>query len=315
MDIPVIDFEAYGLHRSKPDEDKLQQLVSDVDRAFSTNGIAYIVNHGISKEQITSILNISKEFFSLPLESKEKYAMKGDEFYGYQGYETESLNPTGREMPDNKECYNYHPVMEKEMIFTKEIPESATAILSYSMLLKKIYLRLLEITTLALDINGDNLMKVSERLTRETFEMNQSALRFAYYPARNPKVDSKKEQLRFGEHTDYGCYSFITSNDVSGLEFQATSGEWIPVAPNSDALIVLAANCIQRMTSDRYRAVPHRGVFVDGKDSYKDRYSIIYFGQPDDDAVIKCLDGSNKYEPLTFLGYLKTLFKEKFKKY
>ncbi|XP_077990928.1 uncharacterized protein LOC144445260 [Glandiceps talaboti] len=313
MEIPVIDFEAYELHRSKPDAEKLKQLVSDVDKAFRGNGIAYIVNHGVSRELIETGFRQFKEFCALPLETKNKYARPENEIHGYLGFEKENFNPAGRPLPDHKECFNYYPPMKKELIYSEDIQDSGKTMFTLWSDMTTLYIRLLEITSLALDIDVEKLMKLHRGITdNNTSVKNNTTVRYAFYPALKASTKPKERQVRFGEHTDYGCYSFVVCNDVRGFEFQDTSGEWIPVPPNPDALIVLPSNCIQRMTSDKYRAVPHRGVFVEGQDSYTDRLSINFFGTPDNDAILECLDGSGKYKPVSYFDYLQALFHEKY---
>lgn len=36
----------------------------------------------------------------------------------------------------------------------------------------------------------------------------------------------------------------------------------------------------------------------------KPRVSLAYFVHPDDDTLVECIDGSNKYQPITSLEYL-----------
>ena len=40
------------------------------------------------------------------------------------------------------------------------------------------------------------------------------------------------------------------------------------------------------------------------------RQSIAFFSHPDDQCMITCIDGSNKYEPITSLDYLNMRFSE-----
>lgn len=35
------------------------------------------------------------------------------------------------------------------------------------------------------------------------------------------------------------------------------------------------------------------------------RRSIAFFMQPDDDIIVKCIDGSDKYPPITAIDYIK----------
>lgn len=41
------------------------------------------MNHGIKSELLDEIREMSKQFFKLPLEEKEKYSSKGDSLEGY----------------------------------------------------------------------------------------------------------------------------------------------------------------------------------------------------------------------------------------
>lgn len=52
----------------------------------------------------------------------------------------------------------------------------------------------------------------------------------------------------------------------------------------------------------------HRVMLPPAGDS-STRQSLAFFVQPDDDAVITCCDGSNKYPPVTGGGYLQERFK------
>lgn len=42
------------------------------------------------------------------------------------------------------------------------------------------------------------------------------------------------------------------------------------------------------------------------------RQSLAFFVNPDEDVTIRCLDNSNKYDPITSKNYLKMKFYEKF---
>ena len=49
----------------------------------------------------------------------------------------------------------------------------------------------------------------------------------------------------------------------------------------------------------------HRVVIPEApSDREKVRMSVVYFAQPDRDSLLQCLDGSDKYEPMTSLEFL-----------
>lgn len=73
-EVPVIDMF------SSPDE-----LHRRVREACATWGFFQVVNHGVSSELLDRVQIVSKQFFELPLETKEKLECKleGDRVLGY----------------------------------------------------------------------------------------------------------------------------------------------------------------------------------------------------------------------------------------
>ena len=46
-------------------------------------GVLQVVNHGIPNSLIDGVKRVGKEFFQLPLEEKQKYAVKEGDLQGY----------------------------------------------------------------------------------------------------------------------------------------------------------------------------------------------------------------------------------------
>ncbi|KAJ8298921.1 hypothetical protein KUTeg_022981 [Tegillarca granosa] len=82
----------------------------------------------------------------------------------------------------------------------------------------------------------------------------------------NSKSDLKPGQLRCGEHSDYGTVTFLFQTD-DGLE-------------------------------------KHKVGMPTGSQKKQGRQSIAFFINPDDETIVKCLDGSGKYEPISSIDYL-----------
>ena len=59
---------------------------------------------------------------------------------------------------------------------------------------------------------------------------------------------------------------------------------------------------LQRWTADGLPAQKHRVVIGDRSVS---RLSLGYFVNPNDEAIIGCLDGSEKYEPIKAVDYIR----------
>ncbi|KAG1366641.1 putative Flavonol synthase/flavanone 3-hydroxylase [Cocos nucifera] len=76
-EIPVVDL-------AEPDRDRVVQAVVKAGQEW---GIFQVVNHGIPVEVIKELQRVGKEFFELPQEEKEAYAMK-PESETLEGYGT-----------------------------------------------------------------------------------------------------------------------------------------------------------------------------------------------------------------------------------
>lgn len=129
-------------------------------------------------------------------------------------------------------------------------------------------------------------------------------MRTLYYPE---VKDVKPKQLRCGEHSDYGTVTFLFQTD-DGLEVMNRQGEYIQVPPIPDTMIINIGDLMQRWTADKLLASKHKVGMPTGSQKNQGRQSIAFFLQPDDETIVKCLDGSDKYEPISSIDYLNMRF-------
>ena len=116
-------------------------------------------------------------------------------------------------------------------------------------------------------------------------------------------------------HCDYGFITILSQDDVGGLEVKTPNGEWIlaptKIMPNGEtAFLVNLGDTASKWTNDGLRATPHRVVNRSGRD----RYSIVFFWDPQLDFPINtrdlgtrwCPDNEKpRYAPQTYGQYLK----------
>ncbi|KAK3513723.1 hypothetical protein QTP70_028751, partial [Hemibagrus guttatus] len=137
---------------------------------------------------------------------------------------------------------------------------------------------------------------------------NSSTLRSLYYsPVKAESV--KKDQLRCGEHSDYGSISLVFQNQQEGLQVLNRKGKFISAPSIPGTVLINIADMMQRWTSDVFVSAVHRVLLPPVCDS-SPRQSLVFFVQPDDDAIITCCDGSNKYPPVKSLDYLLSRFND-----
>jgi isopenicillin N synthase-like dioxygenase len=122
------------------------------------------------------------------------------------------------------------------------------------------------------------------------------------YPELSSHVVHDSNQIRAGSHTDYGTLTLLFQDSVGGLEVKQNNGEYISAIPIEDSIIVNVGDLLQRWTNDRLRSTIHRVIC-----SEKERFSIAYFCNPDQETLIKSfgLNGEEKkYEDINAYEYL-----------
>ncbi|TMS05422.1 UPF0676 protein [Larimichthys crocea] len=138
---------------------------------------------------------------------------------------------------------------------------------------------------------------------------NGTTLRSLYYPPVNSEK-AKEGQLRCGEHSDYGSITLLFQSS-EGLQVRRRSGEFIYAPCIPGTVLVNIAELVQRWTSDQFVSVLHRVLLPPVGESCT-RQSLAFFVQPDDEALITCCDGSNKYPPVTAGAYLIERFNDSY---
>ena len=134
--------------------------------------------------------------------------------------------------------------------------------------------------------------------------------RLLHYPPQ--PSDAAPGQIGCGAHTDWGALTLLAQDDAGGLQVQTLDEGWIDVPPDSEVLVVNAGDMMPRWTNDRWRSTPHR---VINRHSGRDRWSIAYFFDLDDEASIEpldvCVSQNNpaRYPPITAGQHLVEMYR------
>ena len=89
MEITEISIDKIGLKSPNPTDEDLKRIGQCFFDSFSKIGFAYIRDHGIDESLISEAFESSREFFSLPIETKDRVRkVKGaDQGYVARGQE------------------------------------------------------------------------------------------------------------------------------------------------------------------------------------------------------------------------------------
>jgi isopenicillin N synthase-like dioxygenase len=164
----------------------------------------------------------------------------------------------------------------------------------------------MRVFALALDLDEDYFDK--------TIDRNISMMRVLRYPKQTS--EPLPGQLRAGAHSDYGSMTILRKELMDGgLQVKNKVGEWVNVPVVEGTFIVNIGDLMQQWTNDQWSSTVHRVVNppLDSEEN-KDRLSIVFFHQPNYDAVIECLPSCTnaahpaKYEPITSGDHLRSKF-------
>ena len=291
----VIDFHDFGLtveEISSAEEENVKEIGKRIVDCFKKYGFCYLKNHGVDKKLLEDYMQLSKVLFSLPEDVKEKYSMSPDYMFGWMKLGKERPNPH-RSVGDLHEAFNFTPLAEGKWppvenfeALTKQTYEATG----------KLAFRFMDVLSRGLDQSPDFM--------RKAHSDHGFQLRTIYYPPIDESWKVVDDQARLGEHTDWGSATFGFQDSTGGLEIKSPTGDYKPVPPSPDTVIVYPGNIIQRWTADAIKAASHRILRPDDERRNNGRQAIIMFVMPNMECKIECLDKSGKYEPITVREYI-----------
>ncbi|WFD36644.1 hypothetical protein MCUN1_003531 [Malassezia cuniculi] len=296
--VPTLD-----IRRFDTDRDAFVAELGDAYRAF---GFCCISGHGIAQEVIDDAYDSFKQFFALPESIKRAYNIPGaGGARGYTPFMVETAR--GAHHADLKEFWHIgregsRAAYEAEMpenVWPKEVPSFKENGYKLYSALDALGVRVLAALALYLGL--------AETFFDSLVDNGNSILRAIHYP---PIADTSVPNERAGAHEDINLITLLVGASAEGLEV-LSGGEWIPVTPEQDAIVVNIGDMLQRLTNNFYPSTTHRVVNPAGELARVPRYSIPFFLHPNPDASVDPLpccispDNPSRYpESLTAHEYL-----------
>ena len=241
--------------------------------ALEDHGFFSITEHGLSNELVDKCYQLSKQFFDLEYEIKNKYSSVGSK--GARGYTPKGIETAvGESVPDQKEFWHHGPVVDDTFdqkipknIIIDEMPEFNKYYDELYLELHKIGSRVLSVIALSLDID--------KNFFTPWIEKGNSLLRSIHYPP----VDSNLNPHRARAHEDINLITLLIGAEEGGLEVLNKDGSWIKVSPSSEAIVCNIGDMMQLVTDKKLKSTTHR-VIQDKLTESKPRYSIPFFLHP-----------------------------------
>ena len=309
-EVPVIDISAslWG-----PDRARLA-AAREIGRACETIGFFMISGHGVPQHLVDEADGLSREFFDLPLDEKLRIEVGSGDRRGYRRMgETAVAASLGADTPyDLREQFvtgpmprpgdPYYEQPGARPFFVPNVwPERPLALRhvwpAYYHACTRLATHVMRLFALALDLPEWFFDDKIDRQITQMVSVNYPAQPNAPLPG----------QLRSGAHTDFGSLTLLaTDGTPGGLQVMMPDGAWQDIRPVKGAFIVNLGDLMAQWTNDRWRSTLHRVVNPPADVAAGSRrHSLVFFHQPNFDALIECLPSCRKpgepakYPPVT----------------
>ncbi|GKA40552.1 DMR6-like oxygenase 2-like protein [Tanacetum coccineum] len=282
--IPIIDLHDLN-------GPKRFHVIDQIRDACRDYGFFQVKNHSVPESTIANMMQIAKDFFSLPEEERLKS-------YSDNPSKTTRLSTSFNIRTEKVanwrdflrlHCYpleDYvHEWPTNPSMFRAHVKEYCTSV-------RGLALELVEAISESLGLDKDYIAK---QLGKHGQHMALN-----YYPP-CPQPD-----LTYGlpGHTDLNLITILLQDDVPGLQV-LKDGKWVAVDPVPNTFIINIGDQIQVLSNDKYKSILHRAVV----NCDKERISIPTFYCPSRDAVISPApelvndDQPAVYRPFTYGEY------------
>lgn len=300
--IPVIDMKTLDHDYSN--------FISRLRDVCHSVGFFYLVNHGISKEKMASVLTLARAFFQLPQEIKESISIyHSPHFRGYGALNAEITKGE----PDFKETYDLgleqvarhgqsHADYEVLHGPNQWPPALLLPTFRYDML---DYMRAMQQLGCTLMHMLAETLGIPSKLVADQFHPSSDD---AYAILRLLRYPPGKDRLGVGPHTDAGFLVFLLQDAVGGLEVKNQRGDWVSAPPKAGAFIVNIGEMLEVWSGGYYRATEHRVINA----TNQERYSAPFFYEPHLNSVITPLGNAAADSPVVYGERMMQIFQRSY---
>lgn len=280
---------------------------------------------------VSSVFASSARFFNRPQSQKDSLGWTAPQSNrGYVSFgreklatldETSEINTRRPSIPDLKETME----IGREGVegqpnrwpddLDDEGKEFKETMLSFFQMCKSLHSRIMSAIALG--------MNLPEHYFDDFVNEGDNTLRLLHNPpVRKEVFRQDPNQVRAGEHSDYGSITLRFQNRYGGLQVRTPKETFVDVTPIADTIVVNAGDLLARWSNDTIKSTRHRVIEPpkaagddfegDPSETYPSRYSIAYFCNPDTNKVIEALPGTydesmqvpKKYAEITAGDYL-----------
>lgn len=249
-------------------------------------GFFYIVNFGISQEEVDRQYAIGKALYSLPTEELLKYRAPLEEGI-YNGYKPRGMIELKPGLRDSVEMYNlfkFVPQYQRDQpSVIKDHYEEIERF--HHKVHEGIVYKLLRLFAIVLELPEDAL------IAGHSYEGNSDChLRYMMSRSRTPEENERIGQLYTRQHSDFGSQTLVFKQPVAGLQVLTPEGQWKYVKPLDGGVTVNIADALQFWSNGYLKSSVHRVVAPPPDQAHVDRLGLLYFVRPGENLNLKPVD-------------------------
>jgi isopenicillin N synthase-like dioxygenase len=296
--IPSVNLEDF----LSKDPNKKQKFINEIGHAYETIGFVALKGHFLDDSLVNNLYSEIKNFFELPVETKEKYEIPGiGGQRGYVSFGKESAK--GKKEGDLKEFWHFGQYVEDDAEKAKEYPENVLVneLTNFNEVGKETY-KMLEKTAKYVLRSLALHLSLEETYFDQYIKNGNSILRPIHYP---PIATEPKGAERAAAHGDINLITLLMGAQGKGLQVQNHNGDWIDAMAEPDELMINVGDMLARHSNNKLKSTIHRVTNPPKEMWGTSRYSIPFFMHPISemklDVLENCIDSKNpkQFEDIT----------------
>lgn len=277
--IPVID-----LSKLDGTAEQRSEFLSELRVAARDIGFFYLTNHGVDQHLLSQVQKLSRDFFALPQQEKDRVAMVNSKHF--RGYNRAASERT-RGQPDWREQFDLGaervplPQTATSPAWTRlqgpnqwpeALPELKPLLLKWQKTMTAMSLRILRAFAEALSLPIEAFDPLYGDKPNEHIKLIR-------YPGRAEHESNQG----VGAHKDSGFLTFLLQDKQKGLQVEIEKDRWVDALPIEGSFVVNIGELLELATNGYLRATVHR---VLAPPDASERLSLAFFLGARLDAVI-----------------------------
>jgi isopenicillin N synthase-like dioxygenase len=283
QNIPSVDLRDF----LSGDPERKQKFVNEIGKAYEDIGFVALKGHFLDDKLVDELYAEVKNFFSLPLEVKEKYEIPG--IGGQRGYVSFGKeHAKGRKEGDLKEFWHFGQYVGENSKYKDEYPDNVEVeeLPKFNTVGKEAY-QMLEKTGIYVLRALALYLGLDEMYFDKYVEEGNSILRPIHYP---PITSEPENAVRAAAHGDINLITLLMGAQGKGLQVQNHNGEWIDAIAEPDELVINVGDMLSRHTNNKLKSTIHQVVNPPRELWGTSRYSIPFFMHPVSEMKLNCLE-------------------------